>query len=308
MRSHVKLLLIGLFMTFGLTWASEAWAFLPSGGSRLLYPISKRSFAEGAGDNTAQTLIFIINANNSAASRVGVKYYRGDCEQTIGPIFRNIGAGQTLTIDAAAEAPAFQDGVAEVFFVNNSDQPIRNDFGSGSSIIIDQIMLTVVRLPAALLHSDDRAASFNDPQTTIADTSATVSFAPAFLIGQFNSPSLVRSRLAVFAPGTNPGTRAADTVLDVNFRQPNGTGAISGSFDVQCGRQVSLAEVRGQSEAAFEAAFPDGGAVAPAINGQEKGLVGWLVETIQLPDFGGLNILFGQQLQSFGVLDPAAHP
>jgi hypothetical protein len=34
--------------------------------------------------------------------------------------------------------------------------------------------------------------------------------------------------------------------------------------------------------------------------------VGWLVETIQLPE--GIDILFGQLLQGFGVADPAAHP
>jgi hypothetical protein len=296
----------GLFMVIGLTWASEAWAFLPSGGSRLLFFFSKKSFAEGAGDNTASTLLFITNANASAASRVGVKYYRGDCQQTTGPIFRNIAAGQTITVDVASEAPTFQEGVAEAFFANGADQPIRNDFGAGSSIIIDSLLLTVVRLPAALLHSDDRAASFNDPQTTIADNTAAVSFAPFFLSGQFNSPSLVKTRLALFAPGTNPGTSAADTTLDVNFRQPDGSGAVSGPLDIQCGRSVSLATVRGQSENEFQTAFPDGGTVAPGINGQEKGIVGWLVETIQLPE--GIDILFGQLLQGFGVADPAAHP
>jgi hypothetical protein len=308
MRSHVKVFLIGLFMLFGLTWAGEALAFLPSGGSRLIAPISKRSFTDGASDNTAQTLLVVTNANTGASSRFGVKYHRGDCGQTLGPVFRNIAAGQTITIDVASEAPTFQDGVAEVWFVNGSDQPIRNDFGAAWSLIIDHVLVTVVRLPAAALHSDDRAASFDDPQTTIADNSAPVSFAPVFLIGQFNSPSLVKTRLIGFAPGTNQGTVAADTLVDVNFRQPGGGGAVSGPLNFQCGRPLTLAQIRGQSESEFQAAFPNGGAVAPAINGQEKGIVGWLVETIQLPDFGGVNILFGQQLQGFGVVDPAAHP
>jgi hypothetical protein len=301
MRSHVKGFLLGLAMLMGLMWVSEASAFVPSGGSRLLFYFSKKSFAAGAANDTAQTLLFVTNANNSAASRVGITYYRSDCLQQIGPVFQNIAAGQTLRIDVAGQAPAFQEGVAEVFFVNGSGQPIRNDYGVGSSVIIDLNLVTVVRLPAALLHSDNRAGS-----GVITDNADTTTWAPLLLSGNFADPAIVTTRLAMFSPGTIPGTIAADRTLDVDFRQEGGGGAASVSFDAQCGRSQTLPQVRGVSAGTFQSAFPNGGVVVPQANGQPKGNVGWLIEVIQLP--GVTDILFGQLLQGFGTASQSAHP
>src|SRR6185295_16118828 len=129
MRSQTKVFLFGLFMIIGLTWVGEASAFIPSGGSRLLYYFSKKSFSAGAANDTAQTLLFVSNTDPDNASRVGIKYYRGDCGAEIGPVFQNIGAGATLRVDVAAQAPAFQEGTAEVFFVNGANAPIRWDRG-----------------------------------------------------------------------------------------------------------------------------------------------------------------------------------
>jgi hypothetical protein len=301
MRSHTKVFLFGLLMLIGLTWASEAAAFIPSGGSRLLFYFSKKSFAAGAANDTAQTLLFITNANSGTASRVGIKYYRSDCLQEIGPVFQSIAAGQTLRVDVAAQAPTFQEGVAEVFFVNGSNQPIRNDFGVGSSVIIDQVLLTVVRLPAALLHSDDRTGS-----GIITNNSDATSFAPLLLSGNFADPSIVTTRMAIFAPGTVSGTVSPDQLLDVDFRREDGGGAVTGPLNVLCGRSLTLATVRGQTAAQFQAAFPNGGVVVPQVNGQQKGIVGWLIEVIQLP--GVTDILFGQLLQGWGTASQSAHP
>jgi hypothetical protein len=301
MRSHVKVFLFGLFLVMGLTWVGEASAFIPSGGSRLLYYFSKKSFAAGAGNDTAQTLLFISNTNETTATRVGIKYYRGDCGAEIGPVFQNLGPGATLRVDVAAEAPAFQEGVAEVFFVNGSNQPIRWDRGAGSSIIIDFPLVTVVRLPAAILHSDDRLGS-----GLIADNTSATSFAPLLLSGNFADPGTVTTRLAVFAPGTASGTVSPDRTLDVEFRAQNGGGDSNQAFNAQCGRSLTLPQVRALSASDFESTYPFGGVVAPTTNGQEKGIVGWLIEIIQLP--GVADILFGQLLQGIGTASDSAHP
>jgi hypothetical protein len=301
MRSHAKILLFGLFLVFGLTWAGEAWAFIPSGGSRLLFYFSKKSFSAGAANDTAQTLLFVSNTNPTTASRVGVKYYRGDCGAEIAPVFQNIGAGATLRIDVAAQAPAFQEGVAEVLFVNGANQPIRWDYGAGSSVIIDFPLLTVVRLPAAFLHSDSRTGS-----GLIGDNTNTGTWAPIILSGNFADPSVVTTRLSVFAPGTTSGTSAPDKTIDVVFRREDGGGDATVGYDAQCGRSTTLPTVRGLGAGAFQTAYPNGGVVAPSINGQQKGIVGWLIELVQLA--GVTDILFGQVLQGVGTASESAHP
>lgn len=302
MRAHVKGLLFGLSMLMGLMWVGEA-AAAPSGGSRLLFYFSNKSFAAGAGANTANTLLFLTNADAGTASKVAIKYYRGsDCAETVLPIL-DIAGGQTLTFDSAVQAPTFPEGIMEAWFVNAAGAPVRNDFGVGSSIIIDTVLVTVARLSAALLHSDNRTAAQN---SLIADNTVGTTFAPLVVNGHFADPSVVTTRLALFAPGTAPGTAAADKLATVSFRQPSGGGAVNVPINVACGRTLTLPAIRGLTPAAFQAAFPGGGAVAPATDGQEKGLSGWQIETIQLP--GGIDILFGQLLQGSAVVDLAAHP
>jgi hypothetical protein len=303
MHSQTKAFLCGLFLVvIGLTWVGEASAFIPSGGSRLLFYFSKKSFAAGAANDTAQTLLFISNTHPDTASRVGIKYYRSDCNQEIGPVFQNIGAGATLRVDVSTQAPTFQEGVAEVFFVNAGNVPIRWDFGAGSSIVIDLNLLLVARLPAAFLHSDSRVFGGG----VIADNGNATTRAPIILSGNFADPSIVTTRLAVFAPGTAPGTVAADRTLDVVFRGENGGGDSTQSFDALCGRTQTLPQVRGLSAGAFQAAYPSGGVVAPTVNGQSKGIVGWMIEVIQLA--GVTDILFGQTLQGVGTFSESAHP
>jgi hypothetical protein len=301
MRSQTKVFLFGLFMIIGLTWVSEASAFIPAGGSRLLFYFSKKSFAAGAANDTAQTLVFVSNANNSSASRVGIKYYRSDCQQEIGPVFQNIAAGQTLRIDVAAQAPTFQEGIVEAFFVNGANQPIRNDFGAGSSIIIDLNLAQVVRLPAALLYSDDRTSS-----GVIASNTNTTTWAPLLLTGNFADPSIVTTRIAMFAPGNASGTASANQLVAVDFRREDGGGAVTGPLNIMCGRSLTLAQVRGQTPAQFQSSFPAGGLLVPQVNGQEKGIVGWLIEVIQLT--GVTDIIFGQLMQGLGTASLSSHP
>jgi hypothetical protein len=299
----MKLFLFGLFFVLGLTWVSEALAFVPSGGSRLLYYYTKRSFAAGAGDNSAETLIQIVNSATATGLRIGVKYYKGDDCQETSTIFRDIAAGQSITINVADETPGtFQAGVAEIYFVNGSNVPIRADAGVGSSIIIDLPMNSLMRLAAAKLHSDDRV-DFNTP---IAAAGGPTTFAPLILAGRFELASIVTTKMVLFAPGTDSGSVAADRSLNVAFRRPNGTDAGSDPLDIGCGNLVTLPTVRGQTPAQFQASFPEGGVVAPSVEGQPKGVVGWVFETIQLP--GPANFLFGSLLQSFGVQNQAAHP
>ena len=310
MRSHAKVFLFGLFMVIGLTWVGEASAFIPSGGSRLLFYFSQRSFTAGAADNTAQTLLFITNGNSSVDGRIAVTYYRGNnCGVTAGPFSQNLVSGATATINVADQVPAdFQEGVAEVNFVNGVGARVRNDFGAGHSIVIDQNLVTIVKLPAALLHSDDRVRSFDDPPTLIANNAAATSWAPTQLLGQFEQTDIVRTRLSVFSPGTIPGTPSADTSMTVRFRRPDGGGEVTNTFQANCGFTRTLAQVRGQTDAQFQAAFPTGGAVAVEAAGQEKGMVGWLIQTIQLSGPPPVNILFGQVLQGIGVQNLGAHP
>ena len=109
----------------------------------------------------------------------------------------------------------------------------------------------------------------------------------------------------MFGPGTTSGSVASSKLVTASFRTPSGADSGSGPLNIQCGRSLTLATVRGQSPAQFQADFPAGGVIALA-SGQEKGIVGWVIELIQLA--GPINILFGQQLQSFGVIDFTAHP
>lgn len=302
MRSRVKGFLFGVSMLMGLMWVSEA-AAIPSGGSRLLFYFSNRSFASSGPTANASTLLFVTNAASSTATKVAVKYYRGsNCADTV-PVIQDIAAGQTLTFDSSVQAPTFEEGVMEAFFVNGAGQPVRFDHGVGSSVVIDRNMATVVRLPAAKLHSDNRAGATN---SLIADNTVGSTFAPLILQGQFADTSIVTTRMSLFAPGTAPGTVATDRLATINFRQPNGGGAVDGPLNIECGRNLTLAQVRGQTAAQFQAAFPNGGLVAPSVDGQEKGMVGWFIEVIQLG--GGIDILFGQLLQATGVVDQAAHP
>jgi hypothetical protein len=302
MRSHVKGLLFGVSMLMGLMWVSEA-AAIPSGGSRLLFYFSNRSFAASGPTANASTLLFLTNASSNTATKVATKYYRGsNCAETI-PVIQDLAPGQTLTFDSSAQAPSFEEGVMEAFFVNAAGQPVRFDLGVGSSVVIDRNMAQVVRLPAAKLHSDNRAAALN---TLIADNTVGSAFAPLLLQGQFADTSIVTTRIALFAPGTAPGTVAVDRLLTVNFRQPNGGGAVDGPLNIECARNLTLAQVRGLTGPQFQAAFPAGGLVAPTVDGQEKGVIGWLIEVIQLA--GVTDILFGQLLQGSGVVDQAAHP
>lgn len=305
MRSHVRGLLFGLAMLMGLMWVSEASAFVPSGGSRLLLYFSNKSFVSGAGNSTGFTLAFISNTDNSTASKVAVKYYRGsDCSATAA-VIHDIAAGETLRLDSSTEAATFPEGVIEAYFVNGAGQPVRNDSGVGSSIVVDTLLPGVARLPAAALHSDDRVGTKN---SLIADNSDGTTFAPVLLSAQFVDPGVVTSRLALFGPGTVPGTTGADRTASINFRLPNGGGAVEVPLDFQCGRTATLASVRGLSAAGFQAAYPSGGVVAPTIDGQVKGLVGWLIETIQITSPATINLLFGQKLEGIGTASFDAHP
>ncbi|MGH2349327.1 MAG: hypothetical protein ACRDFT_07685 [bacterium] len=307
MRAHVKALLFGLFVIIGVSWVSEAWAFIPAGGSRLLYYYSKRSFASGAGVDSAQTLFQIINTNETQAVRVGVKYYRGDnCDDT-SVVYRNISAGGSVTIDVADETPGtFQEGVAEAFFVNAGNQPIRWDRGVGSSIIIDYQLVAILRLAAALLHSDDRTSQGG----VIANAASPTSWAPSHSAAHFQQPSLVTSRLAMFAPGTNSGTVSPDRTFNLHFRRPNGSGDADRILNAACGRTLTLGTIFGFiPPGIFGATYPDGGIVAADVegSGQQKGAVGWLIESIQLAS-PPINLLFGQIFQAFGTQSESAHP
>lgn len=303
MRSDVKGLLFGLSMLMGLTWVGEASA-IPSGGSRLLFYFSNRSFASTGPATNASTLLFLTNGAESTATRAAVKYYRGlNCEDTVS-VIHDLAAGQTLTFDSSAQVPGFEEGIMEVNFVNAGGAPVRFDAGIGSSAVIDRNNATVVRLAAARLHSDNRAPGVIG--SLIADNTVGSTFAPRALHGHFADPSIVTTRLALFAPGTAPGTVASDRLVTVNFRQPSGGGAVDGPLNIECGRTLTLAQVRGLSAPAFQAAFPAGGHVAPTVDGQEKGLVAWAIETVQLG--GGIDLLFGQLLQSSAVVNQTAHP
>ncbi|HMH53863.1 MAG TPA: hypothetical protein VK548_26750 [Candidatus Acidoferrum sp.] len=304
MRSHVKGLLFGVSMLMGLMWVSEAAAFVPSGGSRLLMYFSNKSFVSGAGNNTGFTVALITNTDNSVASKVAVKYYRGsDCASTAATIF-DIAAGETLRFDTSSTAAAIQEGVIEAYFVNGAGQPVRNDAGVGSTIVVDFLLPGVARIPAAVLHSDDRVGTKN---SLIADNGDGTTFAPLLLSAQFVDPAIVTTRLALFSPGTVPGTSGADTTASINFRLPNGGGAATTTLDFQCGRTATLASVRGLSAAGFLAAYPAGGVVAPTVDGQPKGLVGWTIETIQITS-PTVNLLFGTKLEGIGTASLDAHP
>jgi hypothetical protein len=292
--------LFGLAILLGMAWAGEAQAAV-SGGSRLLYYYTKKSFAPGAPDNSANTYLLITN-NASSATRVGVKYYKGDdCAQSVGPVFQPVAANATVILDTTAQAPTFQEGVAEAFFVNDANAPIRFDAATGQSLIVDNsVPVALLKLPAASLYSDNRSGDL----TAIADNTSPTSFAPIILTGQFLPPSITKARLVVFNPGVTPGTSSPGTVADVGFRQFDGSGSVTGTFDGKCGSSATLAQVRGQSEGDFAAAFPGGGVVSPDLGeGSEKGLVGWLIEHI-----AGANILMGEGLKAYGVIDPTAHP
>jgi hypothetical protein len=304
MRSHAKGLLFGLSMLMGLVFVSEAAAFVPSGGSRLLMYFSNKSFVSGAGNNTGFTVALITNTDNSVASKVAVKYHRGsDCASTATTIF-DIAAGETLRFDTSSTAPTIQEGVIEAYFVNGAGQPVRNDAGVGATIIVDNLLPGVARIPAAVLHSDDRVGTKN---SLIADNGDGTTFAPLLLSAQFVDPGIVTARLALCGPGTAPGTSSADTSASINFRLPNGGGAATTTLDFQCGRTATLASVRGLSAAGFQAAYPSGGVVAPTVDGQAKGLVGWLIETIQITS-PVVNLLFGQKLEGIGTASLDAHP
>lgn len=305
MRSRVKGLLFGLSMLMGFMWVSEAAAFVPSGGSRLLMYFSNKSFVSGAGNNTGFTVALITNTDNSVASKVAVKYYRGsDCASTTA-VIHDIAAGETLRLDTSAEASTFQEGVVEAYFVNGSGQPVRNDAGVGSTIVVDFLLPGVTQIPAAVLHSDDRVGTKN---SLIADNADGTSFAPLLLSAQFVDPGIVTTRLALFGPGTVPGTSAPDTTASINFRLPNGGGAATTALDFQCGRTATLASVRGLSPAGFLAAYPAGGVVAPTVDGQAKGIVGWTIQTIQITSPATINLLFGQKLEGIGTASLDAHP
>jgi hypothetical protein len=259
----------------------------------------------GAGNNTGFTLAFISNTNSSTASKVAVKYYRGsDCASTTA-VIHDIAAGETLRLDTSAEAQTFQEGVIEAYFVNGVGQPVRNDAGVGSTIVVDTLLPGVTQLPAAALHSDDRLGTTN---SLIADNADGTTFAPLLLATQFVDPGIVTTRLALFGPGTVPGTTGADRTASINFRLPSGGGAATTILDFQCGRTATLASVRGLSAAGFQAAYPSGGVVAPTVNGQAKGLVGWTIQTIQITSPATINLLFGQKLEGIGTASLDAHP
>lgn len=303
MRSHVKKLLFGLSMLMGLMWVGEAWAFLPSGGSRLLFYFSNKSFVPGSAEGSAFTLAFLSNGASATATKVAVKYYRGDnCQETT-PVIHDLAAGQTLVFDSSVQVPTFPEGVMEAFFVNGAGQPVRFDFGVGSSAVVDKTLVGVARLAAAALHSDDRAGALN---STIADNNNTTSFAPLLLLGSFADPSVVTTHMAMFAPGIAPGTVASDRLLTVNFRQPGGGGAVDGPLNIACGRALTLAAIRGLTPGQFQAAFPAGGVVAPTVDGQAKGVVGWTLEMVRLA--GPIDLLFGQRMEAIGVAAEGAHP
>jgi hypothetical protein len=303
MRSQLRKLVLGLAVLMGLAWASDASAALPAGGSRLLFYFSNKSFVSGSSEGSAFTLAFLTNGATATATKVAVKYYRGDNCQETSPVIHDLAAGQTLVFDSSVQVPTFPDGVMEAFFVNGAGQPVRFDFGVGSSAVVDKTLVGVARLSAAALHSDNRAGSLN---TVIADNSSTATFAPLLLAGSFPDPSVVTAHLALFAPGTAPGTVASDRLLTVNFRQPSGGGAVDGPLNIACGRALPLSTIRGLTPAQFQAAFPGGGVVAPSVDGQEKGVVGWKIETVRLA--GPIDLIFGERLEAIGVANDAAHP
>jgi hypothetical protein len=302
MRGHVKGMLFGLSMLMGLLWVAEA-AAVPSGGSRLLFYFSNKTFASSGASTNGTTVMSVTNGSVATPTKAGIRFWNGtDCVGTA-PVIHDFAPGQTLTFDSKVVIPGFDEGVMEVFNVNGAGAPVRFDQMVGSSVVIDLNMVQAVRLPAAKLYSDDRSATFN---TLIADNTAASTLAPIILQGQFLPPSIVTTRLALFAPGTTPGTVDSDRLITVNFRQPDGTGNVDGPLNVACGRTLTLAQIRALTPGAFSMAFPGGGTVTPIVDGQEKGLIGWQIEVAQIP--GVTDIMIGTLLQSTGVAALEAHP
>src|SRR5262245_44865387 len=99
MRSHVRGLLLGFAMLTGLLWVGEG-AAISSGGSRLLFYFSNRSFSARGPANNASTLMLLSNAS-ATPTKIAYKFYRGsNCAETTLAL-RDVGPNQTVTFDSS---------------------------------------------------------------------------------------------------------------------------------------------------------------------------------------------------------------
>ena len=289
MRSGLRILIAVGLMVFGVALADEASA--NSGGSRLLYYFTQTSFEPGATTGSALTIFTVTNSGTSA---VNAKYtiYRGsDCTRT-GPTSLTLAAGETKIIDTSTLV-AYPSGVIDLWASTPGGTPIRWDFLSGKSVVVDfgSAVVTSAVVPAEKLFSDDRTIT---DQSTIPNENLIQEYAPLVVVGDFfpNGATSITDTIALFGPAIQPGavpppSTGASTIA-LNYYTFAGTKTVLTPLSASCVYSNTLANAVGP--------LSSGGGKVEASAGGGKGIVGWKFTKIHV---ASVTLLFGELLTTW---------
>jgi len=297
MRSGLRILIVVGLMVFGLALADEASASL-SGGSRLIYYFTQQGFETGAGTGTALT-IFTVSNNSTSAVNARYTIYRGsDCART-GPTSLTLAAGETKLIDVSGLV-SYASGTIDLWASNGAGTPIRHDFLTGKSVVVDfaSPIVTSAVVPAEKLFSDDREKV---DQSVIADQGLGQEFAPLTIVGDFfpNGATGITDRIALFGPATNPGgvptPSTGGSTIPFNYYSFAGAKTVLTPLSASCVYSNTLATAVGP--------LANNGGKVEATVGGGKGIVGWKFSKIHV---SGVTLLFGELMSATATFAPTA--
>ncbi len=286
MPTRLKILIAVAVVALSMSMADQCFAAF-AGGSRLIYYYRETSFTSGSG----LSLLTVTNNDNDPVTVRFTVFNGADCSAA-GPFSQSLAGNETKSIIVTDFAPAasFPAGVVDMWAVNGSNQPIRFDSLTGTTIYADfgpgPVAATII--PAVKMFSDDRTQT-----GVIASQNSNTTSAPLLVTAPLILPQAaggIDDTIVLFSPAVNPGeapppAQGNSAYLLSRFPSAGGTGT-NVNAATNC---VYTNTVTG----AFGGNVPTGHITAQPGGG--KGLVGWKFLKFNQ---GGISVLLGELMQS----------
>jgi hypothetical protein len=290
-RTRILIAVAAVALSVGM--AGECFAAF-AGGSRLIYYYRETSFSAGGSGLTLFTV-----TNNNASNPVTVRFvvFNGTNCNTAGPFNTTLAIGETKQIVVTDFAPAstFPAGVIDLWAVNGSNQAIRFDSLTGTSVIADfgpsSTAATIV--PAVKMFSDDRTQTGVIADQTLGITAAPLGIGAPLLLPQ--TPVSIEDTLVLFSPATNPGEvpppSTGSSMIPMRVFPSAGGAGTQTTVSTSCVYTNTVAGTFGQG-------IGPGHVIAQ--NGAGKGILGWKFLKFNQ---GGISVLLGELMQSWATFD-----
>jgi hypothetical protein len=283
---RLKILIAVAFVALSVGVADDAFAAF-AGGSRLIYYYRETSFTSGAG----LTLFTVTNTQTNPVTVRFVVFNGADCSSA-GPFNTSLAAGQTKSLAVSDFAPAvsFPSGVIDLWAVNGTNQAIRFDSLTGTSVIADfgpgPVGATIV--PAVKLFSDDRTLTGVIADQGNSTTDAPLQITAPLLLPQ--SPGAIDDTIVLFSPATDPGVApppaTGGSSMSVSLFPPAGGASTDVTVTTPCVYTNTVTGVFGTGVGTGHVSAQGGGG---------KGILGWKFFKFSQ---NGVGVLLGELMQS----------